>query len=116
MRTLVLLSLCALAAVCIADSSESNDIEDVLFLGRRDANSFMRQNNPWGRNRFKSPREKNRERCEEYRPCDRLAQQVGLKRAFGKYFGDRRARPSSYRRLRPRRQRGNRNRRHRFRY
>nr|P83347.1 RecName: Full=Matrix Gla protein; Short=MGP [Prionace glauca] len=24
------------------DSSESNEIDDVLFLGRRDANSFMK--------------------------------------------------------------------------
>ncbi|XP_067875910.1 matrix Gla protein [Heterodontus francisci] len=119
MGTLILLSLFALAAVCVADSSESNEIDDVLFLGRRDANTFMRQprfTNHWERDRFKSPRERTREKCEEFRPCDRLARQVGLKRAYGKYFGNRRQRPSSYRRLRPRRHRGNRNRRQHYRY
>ncbi|XP_072348560.1 matrix Gla protein isoform X2 [Scyliorhinus torazame] len=108
MRTLVLLSVCALAAVCTADSSESNEIEDVLFLGRRDANSFMRQPRPpnhWDRVRYKSPRERTREVCEEHRPCGRLARQVGMKQAYGKYFGVRRQHPSGYEGMRPRRHR-----------
>uniref|UniRef100_UPI00398E83BB matrix Gla protein n=1 Tax=Pristiophorus japonicus TaxID=55135 RepID=UPI00398E83BB len=120
MRTLTLLSLCTLAAVVIADSSESNEIDDLFFLGHRDANAFMRQPrpiNPWesSLNRYKTPRELNRERCEEYRPCDRLARQVGLKRAYGKFFG-RRQQPSSYRQQRPRRQRAHRSRKQYYRY
>ncbi|XP_048377609.1 matrix Gla protein-like isoform X2 [Stegostoma tigrinum] len=120
MRTLILLSLCALAAVCVADSSESNEIDDFLFLGRRDANSFMRQPrlpSHWdSRGRFKSPYELNREKCEEFQPCERLARQVGLQRAFGKYFANGRQSTSGYRRLKPRRHRGSRNRRQHYRY
>ncbi|XP_078388006.1 matrix Gla protein [Cetorhinus maximus] len=120
MRTLILLSVCALAAVCTADSSESNEIDDVLFLGRRDANAFMRHPRPlnhWdSRDRYKSPRERTREKCEEYRPCDRLARQVGLKRAYGKYFGNKRQRPIGYGRSRPRRHRGSRYRNHHYRF
>ncbi|GCC37105.1 matrix Gla protein [Chiloscyllium punctatum] len=120
MRILILFSLCALAVVCVADSSESNEIDDLLFLGRRDANSFMRQPrvpNHWGRrDRFKSPYEINREKCEELLPCERLSRQVGLKLAFGKYFSNRRQRPSGYGRSKPRRHRGRRNRRHHYRY
>ncbi|XP_041033890.1 matrix Gla protein isoform X2 [Carcharodon carcharias] len=119
MRTLILLSVCALAAVCTADSSESNEIDDVLFLGRRDANAFMRHPRPlnhWDRDRYKSPRERTREKCEEYRPCERLARQVGLKRAYGKYFGNKRQRPIGYGRSRPRRHRASRYRNHHYRY
>ncbi|XP_038639966.1 matrix Gla protein-like isoform X2 [Scyliorhinus canicula] len=120
MKTLVFLSVCALAAVCTADSSESNEIDDVLFLGRRDAHSFMRQPRPphhWdSRVRYKSPREMTREICEEHRPCERLARQVGLKRAYGRYFGGRRQRPSSYERMRPRKHRDTRYRNHHYRF
>nr|AAS16264.1 matrix gla protein [Prionace glauca] len=120
MRTLILLSICALAALCGADSSESNEIDDVLFLGRRDANSFMKYPqlpNHWdSRDRYRSPRERTRERCEEYRPCERLARQVGLKRAFGKYFGSRRQRLSTSGRLRPRKHRASYYRNHHYRY
>ncbi|XP_007908006.1 matrix Gla protein-like [Callorhinchus milii] len=123
MRILLLLMLSVLTAICVADSSESNEIDEALFIKRRDANSFVRQakrHSPWesSRDRFKTLRERNRERCEEYRPCDRLARQVGLKRAIGKFFRSGRQRFSGYRRLRAGRNRrlrkNNRNRRRRF--
>ncbi|XP_069765688.1 matrix Gla protein [Narcine bancroftii] len=119
MRTLILLGLCALTAVCVTDSSESNEIDDVLFLGRRDANSFMRpakQNYFWERLRYKSPQEMNREKCEEYWPCDLLARQVGHRQAYDRVFNNDRRSPSGPRQSRPFRQRGSRTRKHYHRY
>ncbi|XP_078286778.1 matrix Gla protein [Rhinoraja longicauda] len=119
MRTLTLLALCAMAAVCVADSSESNEIDDAMFLRRRDANFFMRParpSNPWERMRAKSPYELNREQCEEFRPCDLLARQVGHRQAYGRFFGNARSYSTGYRQQRPHRQRGSRSRQHYYQY
>ncbi|XP_072889536.1 matrix Gla protein-like [Hemitrygon akajei] len=100
MRTLILLGLCVLAAVCNADSSESNEIDDVLFLGRGDAYSFMRparQNYGWERPRVKSGYEMNREQCEDYPHCSRLMRPTRGRRAYNGFFGGGWMRPQGYR-------------------
>lgn len=119
MRTLILLGLCGLAALCAADSSESNEIDDAMFLRRRDAHYFMRPSrpsNPWERMRAKSPYELNREQCEEFRPCDMLARQIGHRQAYGRFFGNAQPQANGYRRQRSHRQRGSRSRQHYYRY
>ncbi|XP_062919450.1 matrix Gla protein-like [Mobula hypostoma] len=113
MRILILLGLSVLAAVCNADSSESNEIDDVLFLGRGDAYSFMRPASrwyPWERARVKPIYEVNREQCEEYPLCDHLTRQVNGRYAQSRRFGGGWMRPGSHGQLRPHRQRGYRSR------
>ncbi|XP_051899140.1 matrix Gla protein-like [Pristis pectinata] len=103
MRTLILLSLCALAAVCIADSSESNEIDDVLFLGRKDAHLFVRpprRNNPWERRMYKAPYELNRERCEEFQLCNQPVGPVSSRRMYSRIFGNARQHARSHPRRR----------------
>lgn len=97
MRSLALLLVVALAiAVTLAydsyESHESNERYDP-FVNSRNANSFMlsqhrniRMNE---RLRAKSPRERQRETCEDYNPCERYAFRHGWVAAYKRYFGKR---------------------------
>ncbi|XP_044157141.1 matrix Gla protein [Bufo gargarizans] len=99
MRSLALLLVVALAiAVAFAydsnESHESNERYD-LFLNSRRANSFLPSQhrnvrmNERIRERAKSPRERQRETCEDYDPCERYALRHGWAAAYKRYYGKR---------------------------
>ncbi|XP_053577050.1 matrix Gla protein [Bombina bombina] len=96
----VLLLLGLIVAVAIAyDSFESQESFERYdpFVNSRNANSFMnsqRRNqrmNERMRERVKSPRERQRETCEDYDPCERYAMRYGFNAAYKRFFGQSRA-------------------------
>ncbi|XP_056381051.1 matrix Gla protein [Hyla sarda] len=99
MKSLALLLVVALAvAVTLAyDSIESHESYERYdpFVNSRNANSFMpsQQRNTRMheriRERTKSTRERQRETCEDYNPCDRYAMRHGWAAAYKRYFGKR---------------------------
>ncbi|KAM5147894.1 matrix Gla protein [Mantella aurantiaca] len=98
MKTLgVLLVLALAAAVTLAyDSHESHESYERYdpFVNSRTANAFMSQRrngkmNERIRERNKSPQERQREVCEEYKPCDRYAMRHGFSAAYRKFFNQR---------------------------
>ncbi|XP_077323579.1 matrix Gla protein-like [Lithobates pipiens] len=99
MKTLgVLLFLALVAVVTLAyDSHESHESYEHYdpFVNPRTANTFMRTQqrpsrmNERIRERNKSPQERQREVCEDYKPCDRYALRHGYTAAYRKYFGQR---------------------------
>ncbi|XP_069824793.1 matrix Gla protein isoform X2 [Dendropsophus ebraccatus] len=99
MKSLALLLVVALAiAVTLAyDSVESHESYERYdpFVNSRNANSFMpsQQRNirmhERIRERAKSTRERQRETCEDYNPCERYAMRYGWAAAYKRYFGKR---------------------------
>ncbi|KAJ7329973.1 hypothetical protein JRQ81_016147 [Phrynocephalus forsythii] len=103
MKTLIILALLAvlmMAALCYEshESIESHEFTSP-FINRRHANIFMRTPSEDRRDyymrerireRSKSPQELQRERCEEYIPCERYAMRHGYVAAYKRYFGARR--------------------------
>ncbi|XP_071983333.1 matrix Gla protein [Engystomops pustulosus] len=84
------------AAIALAyDSYESHESYERYdpFVNSRRANSFMPSQNIRAnqrvRERPKSVRERQRETCEEYNPCDRYAMRHGWVAAYKRYFGKR---------------------------
>ncbi|KAM9325866.1 matrix Gla protein [Gastrophryne carolinensis] len=99
MKTLgILLVLALVAAISLAyDSVESHESYERYdpFVSQRKAHSFMGSQgrgsrmNERIRERNKSPQERQREVCEDYRPCERYALRRGYSAAYRKYFGQR---------------------------
>uniref|UniRef100_A0A8C5TVL8 Matrix Gla protein n=1 Tax=Malurus cyaneus samueli TaxID=2593467 RepID=A0A8C5TVL8_9PASS len=101
MRTLIILMLLAvlvMAATCY-ESHESMESHEYLnpFLNRRRANDFIQADSRLRgftqeriRERSKAPQEYQRERCEDYHPCEMYASRHGYTAAYKHYFGRRR--------------------------
>ncbi|KAM4651318.1 matrix Gla protein-like isoform 1-T4 [Discoglossus pictus] len=97
LQILVLLGL-VLAVALAYDSYESSESLERYdpFVSRWNANTFMssqrrdQRMNERIRERTKSPRERQRETCEEYDPCERYALRHGFTAAYKRYFGQRR--------------------------
>ncbi|XP_043924103.1 osteocalcin [Protopterus annectens] len=104
MRTLFLLTLCALAVICFckrdADSSHSaqdshgSQSREAVVVRKKTANAFMKRHKRSYYDyveryyeQFKTPQERQREICEHYQPCDQMADQVGADEAYRRYFG-----------------------------
>ncbi|XP_018419903.1 PREDICTED: matrix Gla protein [Nanorana parkeri] len=98
MKTLGVLLVLALAAVVtlayVRDESRES-LEVNPFVSSRTANTFMSSQhrtskmNERIRERNKSPQERQREVCEDYKPCDRYALHHGYTAAYSRYFGGR---------------------------
>ncbi|KAM3914214.1 matrix Gla protein [Leptodactylus fuscus] len=97
MKVLATLLVVALAiAVTLAyDSYESHESYERYepFVSPRRANSFIPSHqrniraNERLRERTKSVRERQRETCEDYNPCERYAMRHGWVAAYKRYFG-----------------------------
>ncbi|XP_067415180.1 matrix Gla protein-like [Emydura macquarii macquarii] len=101
MRTLILFTLLAvlMAAVFCYESHESMESHEFInpFTTRRNANTFMRNQQRRNyiaqeriREQNKSPQERQREICEDYKLCDRYAMRHGYAAAYKRFFGQRR--------------------------
>ncbi|KAM9257538.1 matrix Gla protein [Morus bassanus] len=101
MRTLIILTLLAvlvMAATCY-ESHESMESHEYLnpFINRQRANDFIQGDTRLEaisqdriRKRIKTHLERQREICEDYRPCENYAFQHGYAAAYRHYFGRRR--------------------------
>ncbi|NXI52658.1 MGP protein, partial [Chloroceryle aenea] len=101
MRTLMILLLLAvlvMAATCY-ESHESMESHEYLspFINRRRAHDFIQTDTRAEaisqeriRERNKAPRERQREICEDYYPCEIYAFHHGYAAAYKHYFGKRR--------------------------
>ncbi|XP_053412028.1 matrix Gla protein [Nycticebus coucang] len=100
MKTLLLLTILAalaLAVLCYESHESMESYEINPFLSRRNANTFISQQQRWRakaqervRERTKPAYEIHREACDDYKLCERYALVYGYNAAYDRYFRQRR--------------------------
>ncbi|VCW97879.1 unnamed protein product [Gulo gulo] len=100
MKSLLLLSTLAalaVAALCYESHESMESYEINPFINRRNANTFMSQQQRWRakaqeriRERTKPAYEINREACDDFKLCERFALVYGYDAAYNHYFRRRR--------------------------
>ncbi|GAB1287704.1 Osteocalcin [Apodemus speciosus] len=96
MRTLSLLTLLALAAICLsdlADAKPSRSESHKAFLSQREGSEVVRRPRRYLDQRlgapapYPDPLEPSREVCELNPACDELADQIGIQDAYKQIYG-----------------------------
>ncbi|XP_056372451.1 osteocalcin-like [Oenanthe melanoleuca] len=98
MRSLLALLIVtlALAALCCCEKDPKEPSgslsADSIKIKKEVANAFVKRRKrsspyEWYFELYKSPLEQQHERCENYPPCDYLADQVGFALAYSRFFG-----------------------------